>query len=111
MEVQELSKEFIGKGEVKGKNFRQVEASDIGYIYEVTDGEDVYYEIFERRLTPVCIDFKNRIYSDSEYKVRFPKSKDFGDWAYTTSDFNRAGEILKGFWKKKCLDSISKMGK
>lgn len=91
--IHELEKTFISKGEVKGVSFTQVARTDFGYIYEV----EGYYEVFERKLSAVCIDFKKRIYSDTEFKVRYPKAKDFGVWAWTTKDYAKALVYLESF--------------
>ena len=63
MKIIELEKQFIGKGEVKDFQFTQTHKSETAYIYEVKDGNRVYYEIFKRKHNPVCIDFEKRIYS------------------------------------------------
>jgi len=80
----ELEKEFIGSGEVKGFLFRQMRISQLAYIYEVsTDGTRLYYEVFRRLNTPVCIDFEKRIYSEIEFKDVYPKAFKFGVSAWS----------------------------
>lgn len=75
---------FEGTGEVKGFIFEQMHSSKMAYLYKVRsyDGQ-VHFEVFKRKNTPICIDFEKRIYSDTEFKEIYPKSKDFGVWAWT----------------------------
>lgn len=95
--IQKLDKNFIGTGEVSRFKFRQLLNTTNGYLYEVVDGNTYHYEVFKIKISPVCIDFKNRIYSDSEFKEVYPKSKDFGVWAWTYRDIIIANEKLESF--------------
>jgi hypothetical protein len=89
MEVKKLEKNFIGIGEVKEFNFTQVYSSEFAYIYKV--GSDrINYEVFERRNSPVCIDFEERIYSETEFKEIYPKANAFGVWAWTFKNVQSA---------------------
>jgi hypothetical protein len=81
--IKELVKEFTGVGEVKGFIFRQVEFTQQAYTYEVSCGNKLYYEVFKRIKSPVCIDFEKRIYSDTEFKEKYPNSNKFGKTAFT----------------------------
>ena len=84
MEIKELPDNFIGVGEVSGLNFNKIASVDNGFLYEVgVDGIITHFEVFERKLTPICIDFEKKIYSETEFKVRYPKAEDFGKWAWT----------------------------
>lgn len=96
MDIQPLPKEFIGTGEVKGMMFNQVFASKERYIYEVKqeDTPTPHYEVFDRKTTPICIDFENRVYSETEHKEVYPKSKDFGVWAWTFNNLQTAKDKL-----------------
>ena len=58
----ELEKEFIGTGEVAGFKFKQVDKSEYGYIYQVSDESKTHFEVFKKHASPVCIDFEKRIY-------------------------------------------------
>lgn len=91
----ELKDEFIGTGEVKGFLFKKIASTEYGFIYEVSSDNVIHYEIFERKLIPICIDFENRIYSETDFKVMYPKSKDFGVWAFTRGTLKHANEKLK----------------
>lgn len=83
-----------------GWTFTQIEQNEHGYIYQVNDGEHTFYEVFEKRRTPICIDFKNRIYSTTEYKDRYPGNEDFGKWAWTYATITKAKEKLDYFTNK-----------
>lgn len=89
-----LEKQFTGIGEVRNFNFLQVYSNDLAYIYKVGD-KDVYFEVFERKTTPICIDFKKRIYSETDFKEIYPKAKDFGMWAFTYDNYKDALKRLK----------------
>lgn len=86
--IKELEKNFTGRGEVKDSDFNQLEASKHAFIYEIDSG--THYEVFERKTVPMLKDFENRIYSDTDFKVRYPKSKDFGIWAWCISNKQKA---------------------
>jgi len=88
----ELPKIFIGKGEVKGFLFNQVSSNKEAYIYKVDNKGVFYYEVFRRVKTPICIDFEKRIYSDTEFKEVYPKSKQFGISAWSFSSIEKATE-------------------
>ena len=92
--IQELAN-FIGVGEVKGMNFELIKASEIGYIFKVENNKSTHYEVFKRKLSPVCIDFEKRIYSETDFKVSYPKSNDFGIWAWTLQSIKQAEEKIK----------------
>lgn len=97
MEVKELPDEFYGKGEVRGFHFTKVVEHEDYYIFKVNPvpNEKAHYELIERIPTPICLDFENKVYSETKCKERFPKAKDFGVWAWTYSTFNAADESAK----------------
>lgn len=95
MNIQPLEKEFEGTGDVKGFKFQQIEETEEGFIYQIDD----HYEVFKRELSKKCIDFENRIYSETDFKVKYPKTNDFGKWAWCTKSLEKAEEILEGFKK------------
>lgn len=78
--MKELKKEFIGIGEVKGFEFKQLHANGFAYVYEVRNQEanKTYYEVFER--------VENTIFDC----ISYPKSKSFGVWAWCISDYDKA---------------------
>lgn len=85
--MRELPAEFVGVGEVRGFQFRQVSRTDFGYIYEVVmpDSGLRHWEVF-RRVENVRFDC-----------VSYPKSKSFGAWAWCCSSYEKAKSILASF--------------
>lgn len=81
--IKELDDVIDGTGEVDGFKFFKFKTTIKGYCYEVTTEGTVHYEVFEKKIVPICIDFANRIYSDTDFKEVYPKAKDFGIWAWT----------------------------
>jgi hypothetical protein len=92
----ELEETLEGIGETKGFVFTRVDRSNSAYLYKVDTGASVHYEVFERRNTPICIDFEQRIYSETDTKETYPKSNDFGVWAWSTNSRLRARTIFEG---------------
>lgn len=83
----ELDEVIIGRGEVKGFTFTQLDQSDHAYLYEQKDDEfgDINYEVFRRR---VNVQFGC---------VSYPKSNGFGDSIYmgkTFRDLDKAKEYF-----------------
>lgn len=78
--MKELKTEFIGIGEVRGFQFKQLRANGYAYLYEVLNPEEKvpHYEVFER--------VENEIFNC----VSYPKSKSFGVWAWCVKDYNKA---------------------
>ena len=76
--VRPLSKEFIGKGEVKGYLFTQISKTDRAFIYEVNTGNQIHYEVSRKRVNHrfACISY--------------PRANSFGIWAWTYSHLDSA---------------------
>lgn len=92
--ITKLDANITGKGEVKGFLFTRVYENEEGYIYNVDTGESNHFEVFFRKETPICLDFENRIYSENESKEIYPKSKDFGIWAWTVRSIDEGVKKL-----------------
>lgn len=92
--IKELEKEFIGTGEAKGFKFRKLASLQHVYLYEVSQSNKIYYEVFKRLKSPVCIDFEKRIYSDTEFKEIYPKANSFGVTAWTLSSLEYATKLM-----------------
>jgi hypothetical protein len=91
MEITTLENEFIGGGEVKGFKFTKIASVHGGYCYEVVTNEgNIHYEVFRAKNVRLCVDFEKRIYSQTEFKEIYPKSKDFGVWAWILYNKERA---------------------
>lgn len=88
--IRKLPLSFIGTGEVKGFKFTLKKDGDNAYIYEVKNGNMIYYEVFLKKYSPICLDFKNKIYSDTELKEIYPNSKHFGIWAFCKNTYESA---------------------
>jgi len=82
--IKKLSIEFIGRGEVKGFQFRQLMRGQKMILYEVTSQGNTHYEVFEIRvcLTPIT----------REPYEGYPKANSFGVWAWTTRIYEKALE-------------------
>jgi hypothetical protein len=90
MKIEKLPNSFEGKGEVKGYSFEKVFENEIGYVYQVKEGNHIHYESFKKKIVPICIDFEKRIYSETDFKEVYPKKNDFGTWAWTKMEINSA---------------------
>lgn len=98
--LQKLEKQFIGVGEVKGFIFTQIASTEFGYVYEVDTGNSKHYEVFRRVNSPLCIDFKERIYSKNDFRETYPKSNSFGVWSWWYPKLHKAEEKLYSIVKK-----------
>ena len=86
-----LEKEFTGKGEVRNMRFLQLYSSKKAYLYQV-GRVDCHYEVFERKNAPFCNNFENKEFSKTEFKEIYPNSKNFGMWAWTYQNLDKALE-------------------
>lgn len=96
--VHKLPNQIKGKGDVSGYTYTQIKDGGTYYVYAVTeeDSPDVsHMEVFMKKTTPICIDFENRLYSFKEVKEIYPKSKDFGRWAFTANTPKQVKEIVE----------------
>ena len=73
-----LEKEFTGRGEVRGFEFKQVQKSNTAYIYEVNSGCNIYYEVF------------SRVVNTKRQKEVYPLAKHFSIWAWTVMNYEDA---------------------
>jgi len=100
----ELQKNFIGKGEVKGFEFHQLRSNGHAFLYEVRseynyDGvpeTNVWYEIFERRISKEGDGIVGGEPIHFEEREIYPKSNSFGVWAVCVNNYNYA---LKKFYE------------
>lgn len=77
--IKTLPHQFKGTGEMKSYSFTKIEESDKAFIYkkESTTGKRSY-EVFKKKV--------NRRFLSEQY----PKSNNFGIWAWECSDFDSA---------------------
>ena len=87
METILLEKFFVGNKEVNNDTFTQVFKNNEFYIYK---RGKYLFEVFERKTVPLCVNFANRIYSETERKEVYPKTKDFGVWAWCCGTIENA---------------------
>ena len=73
-----LEKEFTGRGEVRGLEFKQVQKSNTAYIYEVNSGSSIYYEVF------------TRVVNNKYQKEVYPMAKHFSIWAWAHMNYEDA---------------------
>ena len=76
--MKQLEQNFIGRGEVKGFHFTQINKSDLAYLYEVNCDGSVHYEVFKHK--------ENKQFNC----VSYPKTGSFGVWAWTVKTMNEA---------------------
>ena len=62
--IKELNNEVLGEGSVKNIKYSQQLKSEKAYLYKVSQEQSSWYEVFERKSTPICLDFDNRIYNN-----------------------------------------------
>lgn len=94
MQIQKLQNEITQNG----FTYKQVKSTDSGHLFSIHNSENDTlhgYEVFMRKLTPLCVDFEKKIYSETEFKERYPKANDFGVWAWSPGTLKRAEEILE----------------
>ena len=81
--MKQLEEEFKGKGQVRGFKFTQIKKTENAYLYRVDTGDSKHYEIFEKK-------------ENTQFNcISYPSNKAFGVWAKTSSDYNRALDILE----------------
>lgn len=91
MTIHKLEHEFIGTGEVREFKFTQINFSSTAYFYKVETSEgSTHYEVFLKKTVPICLNFEDRIYSETEFKEVYPKSNAFGVSAWCITDYNKA---------------------
>ena len=81
MNIKKIPDTFEGVGDMKGFVFEKKYEDKETYIYSAEKGGVKHYEKFQKRLTPILINFEERTYSETDFKEVYPKSKDFGKWA------------------------------
>jgi hypothetical protein len=94
--IHPLPNEIVGTGEVKGFLFNKIDESDKGYIFHVTTPSGhKYYEVIKKLVSPLCIDFGKKLFSETEFKHYYPKSNSFGTEGWSGLDLVGAYKRLK----------------
>lgn len=90
MIVEKLKDNFKGSGEVSGFNFQLVHRGKQALLYKVDSMGSFHYETFKIQVVKKCIDFDEKIYSETELKEVYPKSGKFGVTAWSYKSKNKA---------------------
>lgn len=98
--IENLPDKFTGTGEVKGFVFIKLKESENVFLYQVKDEGNVWYEIIKSELVAKCINFAERMYSDTDFKYVYPKAKDFGRIAWTKKSLEEAEELFEEICKE-----------
>jgi hypothetical protein len=89
--MKQLEKEFTGTGDVKNVNFKQALESEKGYMYIRMDLEgQIYYEVFEKNASKYSERYIGTKLVKYDEKIKYPKSIDFGKWAWCFNDYKKA---------------------
>ena len=97
--TKDLEKEFIGKGEVKGLKFTQIDNTPYGFLYKVaSNGSSVHYEVFMRKIGAYSGFVSNEKYINY---IKYPNANAFGVWAWTFKNLKSAKKKLNELEIKK----------
>jgi hypothetical protein len=79
----------------KNKNFVQLKRTDKVALYEVTQGTKKFYEII--KIIFANNDYKQHGFNVTKGDEKYPCDEQFGTYAKTTCNLERAEEIYKDF--------------
>jgi len=93
----ELEKTIKGTGEVAGFEFTQIAISNNAFTYRVNSDEvkESHYEVFERKELKESDYVMQGKAIHAEAKVRYPKSNNFGVWAWCFKSLESAMSKFK----------------
>jgi hypothetical protein len=99
MNTELLQDEFKGVGEVSDYRFRKVFTNPAAYVFEITNADTmvIHYETIRRRAVAKCLDFQEKIFSDTELVEKYPKQTKFGVEGFTyvnPEDAYQKAEVL-----------------
>jgi hypothetical protein len=82
--MKNLESIFEGKGEVSGNTFQKIKESENAFLYEVLHKETgtKWYEVFQRKIQKAGETMMAGVKVNFEEKERYPKTNDFGVWAW-----------------------------
>lgn len=86
--INKLPETIEGIGSTRNFTFKRVYESETAYIYKM-EGLD-NFEAFLKKTAPICLDFENRVYSETEFKEIYPKDEHWGAWAWTFKTLDAA---------------------
>lgn len=88
--MKELPIEFIGTGDVKDDVFKLINKSPKAYIYTRKNFDIISYEVFQRKEAKETTATLNGTSVHFEAKVKYPRSEDFGVWAWYYDKYDDA---------------------
>src|SRR5690606_15844352 len=89
--------------------FEKVFENETGYVYKVCTEDSEHFEALMRKVVPKCIDFKNKIFSATDFKETYPKAKHFGSSAWTVVSVEAGIEKLQKILKTSMKITKEKM--
>lgn len=90
--IKRLPITFEGIGEVRGFVFQFMARSHHALIYLIDTGGSKHFEVFKIKTSQKCLNFDLKVYSETDLKERYPRSNDFGIWAWSLWTKKRAFE-------------------
>ena len=94
-----LEKDFVKKyyeGWSKPVHFIQLEETENAYLYKREIGEKyVDYEVFYKKVKNKRKSVNGVITNSGEKRETYPRANDFGKWAWSFLDINRAYKKLR----------------
>ena len=104
--MKELEIEFKGTGEVSNFTFKQIASSAWGYVYEISDeNNNRHYETFEKKEQQKRESTIAGMKVSFDEKVLYPKSANFGVWAWCYTNKESA---MRRFDELDKLDTIKR---
>ena len=88
--MKELPIEFIGTGDVKDDVFKLINKSPKAYIYTRKNFDTISYEVFQRKESKESNAIMNGVSVHFDAKVKYPRSEDFGVWAWYYDKYDDA---------------------
>ena len=109
--IENLPDEFVGRGSTRKFVFTKVKDFEEAAIFLVDTGRNkVYYEIFKKKIAPICLDFTARVYSETRFRYTYPNDNAFGKWAWTTYSEKRAMEICSNIINEHAIKTAEDLG-
>ena len=59
------------------------------------DNTTKHYEIIKKRVVPKCLNFEQKLFSETEFKEVYPKAEAFGKEGFTATTLEKAFEIFE----------------
>lgn len=91
--INPLKKTFIGKGDVKGFNYMQIDRGGKAAIYQVNIpncNHTTYYDVFKIKTSNITWDKNGKIVKTNTLSELYPKANAYGKYAFQFSNLNHA---------------------